>query len=156
MFILDAFADLNYVTKLKINITQKAKQIHSAIDPKKSPWHLLTYSPKISCVTAHIPISLDHVLSSLRLSSAGFSYGGKGDIVTCSACGLKEGNWNGIEAPLLVHARKSPSCPLIQSLRKPDSYDDMKSGSKCSEDVEQFEAPTSDKCENQPTLETFY
>ncbi|XP_076079629.1 putative inhibitor of apoptosis isoform X1 [Mytilus galloprovincialis] len=82
-----------------------------------------------------------------RLSSAGFSYGGKGDIVTCSACGLKEGNWNGIEAPLLVHARKSPSCPLILSLRKPDSYDVMKSGSKCSEDVEEFEAPTSDKCD---------
>ncbi|CAC5423910.1 unnamed protein product [Mytilus coruscus] len=90
-----------------------------------------------------------------RLSSAGFSYGGKGDIVTCSACGLKEGNWDGMKVPLLVHAQQSPSCPLVQSLCKTDSYDDTKSGSKCSEDVEQFETPTSDKYDTSTNSRNF-
>ena len=54
------------------------------------------------------------------LSSAGFSYQGKSDFVTCTACNLQVGNWkeNKNQEPLLVHLTNSPDCQLAQTLRK--------------------------------------
>lgn len=84
------------------------------------------------------------------LSSAGFAYTGKDDIVSCSACGLQIGNWNGKEIPLLVHRQNSPSCAMIKGLLADKEYQYSNNKSlQCAEDVSKVkETSDFEKCKS--------
>ena len=92
-----------------------------------------------------------------RLSSAGFTYTGKDDIVSCSACDLHIGNWNGKEIPLLVHRQNSPSCPMIKGLlvNTENQYSNNKS-LQCAEDVSKvMETSDFEKCKSTDSAKEF-
>ncbi|GFN99272.1 baculoviral iap repeat-containing protein 7-like [Plakobranchus ocellatus] len=51
--------------------------------------------------------------SALDLARAGFSYTGTRDEVRCFSCGLRVDGWEKHHDPQVVHATRSPHCPMV-------------------------------------------
>lgn len=60
-----------------------------------------------------------------RLSSAGFFYTGRSDIVECFSCAIRLHKWKEDDNPLKEHMLVSPNCLFLKIIGQENSSDDQ-------------------------------